>query len=108
MDNSGSLQSMPGEYLRSQLTNMSQALENAMLVLQPNLHQRDELRTHIVQCYHQTAEQNHMRILERWKIIEEHKEEIENQNLAKVIKGFLSKVSPQLCWNYDITNVYIP
>ena len=46
--------------------------------------ERDDLRTHVVQSYCQTARKEHARILQRRQIIEERKEELENLNVQRV------------------------
>lgn len=79
------LQSMPSEQIRSQLVNMSVVLHRAVATINPNRQKadRDALRTNLVQHYHDTKYKAHQMILQRQKIIEERKEQIEQLNVLR-------------------------
>merc|ERR1712079_727574 len=80
-----SIQVMPSESSRNQLTQMAQALDSAVTIITPHEQKtkREDLRAHIVQCYRQTARKEHMNILMRRQIIEERKEKLENLNVQR-------------------------
>lgn len=76
------LQSMPSEQVRSQLVNMSVVLHRAIATINPNRHkvERDRLRAQMVKFYEENMVNEHQRILQRQKKIEERKEYIEKVN----------------------------
>lgn len=79
------LQSMPSEQVRSQLVNMSVVLHRAIAAINPTRKQaeRKKLRTQMVQNYHENKAKEHQRILQRQKIIEDRKEQIERLNIER-------------------------
>ncbi|CAH1784638.1 unnamed protein product [Owenia fusiformis] len=80
-----SIQAMPSEQIRSQLTNMASALQKAINVIKPTDgdQETEDLRAHIVKNYRSSAKTDHTRILQRRHIIEERKEELENINTER-------------------------
>ncbi|XP_053671650.1 eukaryotic translation initiation factor 3 subunit A [Anopheles nili] len=76
------LQSMPSEQIRSQLVSMSVVLHRAIATINPNRKkaERDRLRTQMVLQYEENAVEEHQRILQRQKKIEDRKEYIERMN----------------------------
>lgn len=79
------LQSMPSEQIRNQLISMTTVLQQAINVINPNKkrHEREKLRTAMVQNYHEHKVREHQRILQRHKIIEDRKEYIERLNTVR-------------------------
>ncbi|PVD29624.1 hypothetical protein C0Q70_08879 [Pomacea canaliculata] len=75
------IQSMPSELIRNQLTAMAQALNHAVEVVGPkNVEEEEELRANLLNSYRLTARKEHQRILQRRQIIEDRKEQLENLN----------------------------
>ncbi|RZB39620.1 eukaryotic translation initiation factor 3 subunit A [Asbolus verrucosus] len=79
------LQVMPSEQVRNQLVNMATVLNQAINVINPNKKkaEREKLRTIMVKNYHDTKAQEHEKILQRHKIIEDRKEYIERLNTVR-------------------------
>ncbi|KAL1498328.1 hypothetical protein ABEB36_009141 [Hypothenemus hampei] len=79
------LQVMPSEQVRNQLVNMSSVLNRAVNVINPNKKkaEREKLRAIMVQNYHENKVNDHRKILQRHKIIEDRKEYIERLNTVR-------------------------
>lgn len=79
------LQVMPSEQVRNQLVNMATVLHQAINVINPNKKrgEREKLRVLMVKNYHDTKAQEHQKILQRHKIIEDRKEYIERLNTVR-------------------------
>lgn len=75
-----SIQSMPSEQIRTQLINMSQALQQAQHLIAgaENKSKVGELATTIAGVYRQTCDKHHMELLKRKQFIEKQKEIYEN------------------------------
>lgn len=80
-----SLQSMPSEQVRNQLVNMATVLCKAVNVINPDgkRKEREKLRAAMVANYHEIKVQEHHKILQRHKIIEDRKEYIERMNTVR-------------------------
>nr|KAG5699054.1 hypothetical protein BaRGS_025448 [Batillaria attramentaria] len=75
------IQSMPSEQIRNQLTAMAQALNTAIDFIGPKKsEEEEELKANILNSYRLTSKKEHMRILQRRQIIEDRKEQLENLN----------------------------
>ena len=100
-----SLQEMPSEQVRQQLSHMATNIEKIMGVLTLNQQKSNnqELKKLIMQRYKQIARQEHHKILQRKHVIEERKEELENINLMRVGASILMS-SPALCFKYSLYN----
>lgn len=79
------LQSLPSETIRCQLVEMSSSLQScvALIVPESKKNEMEPMRAQTIQCYQQTKQREHMKILQRQHIIEERKEMLENQNLER-------------------------
>ncbi|EFA10123.1 eukaryotic translation initiation factor 3 subunit A [Tribolium castaneum] len=79
------LQVMPSEQVRNQLVNMATVLNQAINVIYPNKKkaEREKMRSIMVKNYHETKAQEHEKILQRHKIIEDRKEYIERLNTVR-------------------------
>jgi len=74
------IQSMPSEQIRNQVINMAQALNQAMEIIGPkesSVVEEEELKAAILNTYRLTAKKEHTRILQRRQIIENRKEQLE-------------------------------
>ncbi|KAI8789964.1 eukaryotic translation initiation factor 3 subunit A isoform X2 [Biomphalaria glabrata] len=74
------IQSMPSEQIRNQVINIAQALNQAVDIIGPKestLVEEDELKAQILNTYRLTAKKEHARILQRRQIIENRKEQLE-------------------------------
>jgi len=74
------IQSMPSEQIRNQVINMAQALNQAMEIIGPKpstIVEEEELKAAILNTYRLTAKKEHTRILQRRQIIENRKEQLE-------------------------------
>lgn len=76
------LQEMPSEQVRGQLMRAAEVLTIAAAAVAPHHRraERDRLRNEAVAHYHKTKIDEHQRILQRHKIIEDRKEYIERLN----------------------------
>lgn len=75
-----SIQSMPSEQVRTQLINMSQALQQAQQLIygQENKSKLTDLSQTIAAVYRQTCDKHHGELLKRKQFIEKQKEIYEN------------------------------
>ncbi|KAH9508602.1 Eukaryotic translation initiation factor 3 subunit A [Bulinus truncatus] len=74
------IQSMPSEQIRNQVINIAQALNQAVEIIGPKestVIEDDELKASILNNYRLTAKKEHARILQRRQIIENRKEQLE-------------------------------
>ncbi|KAH9508590.1 Eukaryotic translation initiation factor 3 subunit A [Bulinus truncatus] len=74
------IQSMPSEQIRNQVINIAQALNQAVEIIGPKestVIEEDELKASILNNYRLTAKKEHARILQRRQIIENRKEQLE-------------------------------
>ncbi|XP_070541115.1 eukaryotic translation initiation factor 3 subunit A-like [Ptychodera flava] len=79
------LQAMPSEQIKSQLSQMSAALQKGVQLINPSNIQteRADQRQIIVQSFLRSAKKEHQRILARRLIIEERKEHLESLNTQR-------------------------
>ncbi|CAG5135673.1 unnamed protein product [Candidula unifasciata] len=73
------IQSMPSEQIRNQVINIAQALNQAVEIIGPkeSTQEEEELKAAILNSYRLTAKKEHARILQRRQIIENRKEQLE-------------------------------
>merc|ERR1719342_3702 len=79
------IQSMPSEQVRTQLMTMMSVLDKSVTIICPDRNKQEvgELRNKITDAYHQSKTRDHIRLLQRHKIIEERKEMLEQKNNAQ-------------------------
>merc|ERR1712029_712296 len=79
------IQTMPSEQVRTQLMTMMSVLDKSVTIIAPGRNKQEvgELRNKITDAYHQSKTRDHIRLLQRHKIIEERKEMLEQKNNAQ-------------------------
>merc|ERR1712142_1113247 len=79
------IQTMPSEQVRTQLMTMMSVLDKSVTIIAPDRNKQEvgELRNKITDAYHQSKTRDHIRLLQRHKIIEERKEMLEQKNNAQ-------------------------
>lgn len=102
------LQSMPSEVVRNQLITLAQVLSRAVETIRPHdlEAKREDLKALIVNSYMQTARKEHQRVLQRRQIIEERKEELENQNVLRVSLSFVFPHFPSLTYSLVLLSTF--
>merc|ERR1711915_297064 len=75
----------PSEQVRTQLMTMMSVLDKSVTIIAPGRNKQEvgELRNKITDAYHQSKTRDHIRLLQRHKIIEERKEMLEQKNNAQ-------------------------
>ena len=86
---------MPSEILRSQLCSVTEGLEDAVYLINPEGLQKDLIsqRKQMVDQYLRQERKEHAQLLNRKSVIEARKEKIEHMKNAQVVEFFL------LCYN---------
>lgn len=82
---------MPSEILRSQLCSVTEGLEDAVYLINPEGLQKDLIsqRKQMVDQYLRQERKEHAQLLNRKSVIEARKEKIEHMKNAQVVEFFL-------------------